>query len=136
MAKKYYKIQKFIQKYKRITISNKPITVYYLNKSKNGTETKTIVPGIYLQSLCFGLEDGCEEYLTTVSDLEQKITNNKMSLLSYVLSQVESHTEQLNVLLNIIETIESQELHGCQILGLLHEYLQLIVYGHRNFLIK
>ncbi|CAK1551070.1 unnamed protein product [Leptosia nina] len=79
--------------------------------------------GLYGQAVSEGISEILQSYKKTLMDVEHLVIANKNYTLAFVYSYVEKYQGLFNTLNRIIATLKERRLMGCQILGLLHQYI-------------
>lgn len=133
VATQYRDINNFISTYKAITRSKteKP--------AANSTEYGVgLQPGLYLEALCIGLNNALDDYLQMILKVEDVI-NKEVEIhlkLLLMLRLVEEQSESLSLLNEIIQAVQRNNLHGCQILELLYQTLKGTTHQKHEMILK
>lgn len=79
--------------------------------------------GLYFEALVDGIFIALLPYRKCINDIEKDLLNNKENkcLLTETLRKVEQHKPLIIAINNVLDQIELSQLHGGQILNLIHE---------------
>lgn len=114
----YKKLKNFMDTVKKYQCSDIPVDT--------GKSYK-IIPGMYIQAFCDGLNDSLEPYRKNVVSIEKSVLQDPYFSLTGVLANVSKFEQLLCTLNSLVTQIVDQRIHGCQILQHVHD--QLIVCG-------
>ncbi|XP_011504259.1 PREDICTED: gamma-tubulin complex component 4 [Ceratosolen solmsi marchali] len=95
----------------------------FIKKNSSFDESNSLLKGLYLTSLCNGMDKALEPFREDVVDMERIILNDGYTPVSMILCRLQKYLSLFSVLNNIIKDIEFQNLHGCKILQCLHHYV-------------
>ncbi|XP_012272359.1 gamma-tubulin complex component 4 isoform X2 [Orussus abietinus] len=87
------------------------------------SESDCLRQGLYLQSLCDGMEEALKPFMDEIIDLERVILSDGHTPMTLVLCRIQRHVCLFSVLNAIIREIRTQKLHGCKLLQCLHQYM-------------
>lgn len=87
------------------------------------TESESNRRGLYFEAFVNGMLIALRPYRNCINDIEKDLSNNKENkcLLAETLRKVEQHKPLIVAVNNILDQIELSQLHGGQILNLIHE---------------
>lgn len=105
-AKIHQTIRQFVEKY-----------------SSNGIGMSSLANnGIYLKSFATGVANALKVFRKKMLSLESEHIKNSCLPINYFLTQIKEFQTFFHFLNLLVNEIETQKLHGCAILGLLHKY--------------
>ncbi|CAH0551488.1 unnamed protein product [Brassicogethes aeneus] len=84
---------------------------------------KILPPGLYTQAFCMGTQKVLEGYRKEIIRLEEMFLENPALPLTYILSTIEGYRGLFSLLKTMIQTIQTENLHGCLLMGRLHKYI-------------
>uniref|UniRef100_A0A182IW86 Gamma-tubulin complex component n=1 Tax=Anopheles atroparvus TaxID=41427 RepID=A0A182IW86_ANOAO len=115
IANQYKEIKKFIQQYGTLTAG--------LLKPKQQKPTEEPLPqGLYLQAFVDGLELVVKPYRDLVVELEAKYLKRPNLSLMFIFHQVSQYRSLFGFLLQLINGVVSQRIHGCALLPYLQQH--------------
>jgi len=78
--------------------------------------------GLYIQAFSRGLEQVLEPYQQTLVKLEAEVLRDPKVPLSHIYCALEANHFLFPILSEILETVETKKVHGCQILDLIYKH--------------
>ncbi|XP_031632312.1 gamma-tubulin complex component 4 homolog [Contarinia nasturtii] len=110
-AKIHQVIRQFITKY-----SSRAVAILSVNGAVQARN------GIYLESFATAVDSSLDPFRNKMLELEREYIKNGHLSINYFLTQIKEYQTFFHFLEQLINEIETQKLHGCAILNLLHKY--------------
>jgi len=109
LAEEYQKLNTIIKSFNRLE------SIYRESESNRR--------GLYFEAFVNGIIIALQPYRNCINDIEKDLSNNTENkcLLAETLRKVEQHKPLIVAVNNILDQIELSQLHGGQILNLIHE---------------
>lgn len=107
IASDFWSLENFIK-----THSN---TVFTAGEKRQGLH------GMYVQALCYGLEEVLEPYRQTLIDLEKSILQNKTAQLSFIQHKIFPFQPVMRNICGLLQQIQHRKAHGCFILDYIYK---------------
>lgn len=120
LAEEYQKLNTVIVSFNRLQ------SIYTVSESNRR--------GLYFEAFVNGMLVALKPYRNCINDIEKDLSINKKNkcLLTETLRKVEQHKPLIVAVNNILDQIELSQLHGGQILNLIHEVVCMEFLDNKN----
>ncbi|KAK4884733.1 hypothetical protein RN001_001004 [Aquatica leii] len=112
IALNYHEIEEFIK-----TVNNQQML-----QSKSDDDNP-IKPGLYVKAFANGIDEVLDEYRKEIMHLEEMLLKNSQLTLIFILGSLEKYVTQFEALKSMIQLIKHEKIHGCLLIGKLHNYI-------------